>query len=225
VACGAKLVPHAKFCPECGTPVAGGGGGARAQTGARPDRLPWIIAGVAGLALIAVVVVVVGRGAPTAAPAPEAAPAAGGSGMVDLTTMTPREIADRLFNRVMTAKEQGDTATVNFFAPKLLTTFHDISPLSIDDRLHIALVALAMEDAAAATAQADTIARERRTHLFAAAVRAQAADLRGDRAAARAAYRAFLDAYDAERARNLPEYGQHEALLAQVREAAQAAVR
>jgi hypothetical protein len=221
--CGASLSARAKFCPECGTVVAARAPGTASLTAAG-QRLPWIVAGTAILALLTLVVVLVSRRPPASAATAGGGPfSAAAPATTDITQLTPQEQADRLFNRVMRAIEAGDTAQLQFFGPMTLQAYANIAPLDADQRLHVGLIQLALGAAAGAAAEADTIARQSRTHLFASALRARAADQRGDQAAARAAYRAFLDAYDAERAKNLPEYGQHETLLTETREAARRA--
>jgi hypothetical protein len=218
--CGAKLSGRAKFCGECGTPVAGA---ARGVSGAarplpRGDRVAWYVAGVAVLALLVVVVVVVGRkSAAPAAPAgsPERA-------TTDLSTMSPREQADRLFNRIMTLHEAGKTDSVNFFAPMALQAYAGLgSELDADARLHLGLVLLAIAQPDAAAAQGDTILRRSRTHLFGWLLEGQAALTAGDSASARRAFRAFLQNYQSERAKNLPEYAEHTQMLQETRDEAE----
>src|SRR5688500_9066362 len=109
--CAAPLVSGARFCTNCGTPVGNpsGGGG----------NLPWIIAGLALAGLIGVLAWPgIDRVAQPDAQADGRVPIqqmntdggeAGQSGPGPLTG-TPREQADRLFNRIMTERESGDTA-------------------------------------------------------------------------------------------------------------------
>jgi hypothetical protein len=229
--CGAKLAPRAKFCPDCGTPVAPQAARPGLPAGAVPTpaagmgaKLPWIIAAVAAFALIAVVIVVVSR-----RPAAGGASAAGtgtapfnpSAATTDISQMTPRQAADRLFDRVMRASSSGDSQQVQFFGPMTLQAYTSVTPLDADARLHLGLVDLALGNGGGAAAEADTIARESRTHLFALALRAQAAERQGNQAAARTAYKAFLDNYDRERAKNLPEYREHETFLTDLRSTAQ----
>jgi hypothetical protein len=214
----------AKFCPECGF-AAGGGpvrGGVATTAGGLAEKMPWIIAGVAVLALLAVVIVVVGRreGGPAAGGAPFAQGGDPTRGTTDISQMSPREAADRLFNRVMTAAEGGDTAQVTFFGPMTIQAYRNAAPLDIDARLHVGMVYLILKDPAGAAAEADSIARSSRTHLFGAILRARAAEAQGNAAAERQAYTQMLDNWDTERAKNLEEYGQHEAVLTQARAAA-----
>ena len=219
--CGAKLSARARFCPECGTPVAGARA-ARGGSGVAPNqRAAWIVAGVCLVALLVTVVVVVSR---RAAAAPAAAGAAAGSGepaTTDLTQMPPSEQASRLFDRVMRAEEGGDTAQVTFFAPMAIQAYQMLGAnLGPDERLHVGLLDIAVKDPAGATAQADTILRTSRTHLYGLLLRARVAQATGDAAAERRALQAFATAYDAERAKNLPEYAEHNQLLLETRDLA-----
>jgi hypothetical protein len=216
--CGAKLSARAKFCPECGTPA---GGGAAARPLVAPNqRAAWIVAGVCVVALIVTIVVVVARRAPTAA-GEAAAPAGAGAGApatTDLSQMTPAEQATRLFDRVMRAQESGDTAQVTFFAPMAVQAYQMLgADLDPDARLHVGLLQLAAKNPAGARAQADTLLRGSHTHLYGLLLKARAAEAMGDAATARSALQAFVANYDAERAKNLPEYAEHNQLLLETR--------
>ncbi len=222
---------RARFCPECGFAAApgtvrtGSAPGVAAAGPAGPAGLmPWIVAGVAVLALLATIIVVLTR-QPAGGAAAEAAAAPFAPGQratTDISNMTPREQADRLFNRVMQANTSGDTAQVQFFGPMAINAYDMIGPLDADARLHLGMVQLALGNPAAAQAQADSLARGARTHLFGPLLRVRAAEARADAAAARQAYRDLLANWDAERAKRLPEYDQHDADLQQLRTAAQA---
>jgi hypothetical protein len=170
------------------------------------------------MALIVTIVVVVARRAPTAAAEASAAGAAGAPATTDLSQMSPAEQATRLFDRVMRAQESGDTGQVNFFAPMAVQAYQmlggDIDP---DARLHVGLLQLAAKNPAGARAQADTLLRGSRTHLYGLLLKARAADATGDAATARAAMQSFVTNYDAERAKNLPEYAEHDQLLLETR--------
>jgi hypothetical protein len=204
--CGAKLTGRGRFCADCGAATGQAGG---ALSG---DRTPWIVAGVAVVALVVTLVVVVARGG---APTQQAASAPGTAGAIpDLAQMSPREAADRLFDHVARAESNGDTAQVAQFAPMALQAYATLgAALDSDSRLHIGLIHLAVRNAAGATAQADTILRGSRTHLYGLLLKVRAAEVSGDAAGARRALRAFSAAYQAERAKSLPEYDMHNQLL------------
>jgi hypothetical protein len=213
--CGERLSPRSKFCPACGTPVSRPalGGVAPAQ------RSAWIVAGVSLVALIVTIVVVVARRAPTTGPVGDAG--AGEEATTDLSQMSPEEQASRLFDRVMRAEDAGDTAQVTFFGPMAIQAYQMLGAnLDADMRLHVGLLDLAVHDPAGAAAQADTILQGSRTHLYGLLLRARIAQATGDAAAERRALQAFAAAYDAERAKNLPEYAEHDQLLIETREQA-----
>lgn len=212
-ACGAKLSARAKFCPDCGKTVAAGG--AAAGPVMQPSLLPWIVAGVAIVIAAAAVIIAVTRQPGTAASAAANAPfAGGGTGAApDISSMTPREQADRLFNRVMESSTAGDTGRIAFFGPMAINAYANIAPLDVDARLHVGMIQLVMGNAAAALAQADSIGREAPAHLFGPLLKARAAEQAGNDALRRTAYRDLLARWDAERAKNLTEYQQHDADL------------
>lgn len=228
-ACGNPLPRGARFCNQCGASAAP----ATAPAGP-PSPLPWIVAGVALAALVAALVIprLGGRGQPAAEPpfAPAAAaPASAGQGenpgAVDLSSMTPREAADRLFNRVMTAVSTGDTAQALRFLPMAVMAYQRVDSLDADGRYHLGALYLTGGQWAQARAQADTLLAASPTHLFGLFVAAQAESGRGDQAAARALYRRFLQAYDAELARKLPEYEEHSQGLPAMKAQAEQEVR
>ncbi len=230
--CGGENPARAKFCADCGSPM-GAGAGAGTPAGAPRATDPvrkWFVAGTVVLAVQTAAIILALRRPVAGAPASQAsqteagtAGAAGTGGMTDLSSMTPREAADRLFDRVMRASEAGDTGQVAFFGPMAVQAYGNVTPLDADARLHIGMIQLTIGAAAAARAQADSITRTDRTHLFGSLLKARAALARNDRAAAQTAWREFLANYDAERAKGLPEYDQHTTMLVQARQEAQTA--
>ena len=219
--CGATLSARARFCPECGAPA--GRGAVAAQPLIAPNqRAAWIVAGVCVVALLVTIVVVVAR-KPTAAQGEAGAPPAGAGApaTTDLSQMSPAEQATRLFDRVMRAQESGDTAQVTFFAPMAVQAYQMLGGnLDPDARLHVGLLQLAAKNPAGARAEADTLLRGSRTHLYGLLLKARAAEATGDAATARSALQAFVANYDAERAKNLPEYAEHNQLLLETRDQA-----
>lgn len=214
--CGAKLSPRSKFCPECGAP--GGAAG-----GIRPaDRTAWTVAGVSLVALVVVVVVMVARsGPPTQADAGTEAASTAGVGTTDLAQLSPKEQADRLFDRVMRESEAGEQDSVRIFAPMAIQAHQMLgAALDADGRLHLGLIYLAISEAAAARAQADTILRGAPAHLYGLVLRIRVAEAARDAAATQRALRAYAAAYASERAKNLPEYAQHANLLVETKDLA-----
>lgn len=205
--CGAKLAGGARFCHRCGATVVGG----EAAPGAPgvASRLPWA---VAGLALVALVALLVGQsiggrnagGATGAGGTPlGAAPAP------DISSMSPQEQADRLFNRVMQLSSDGKLDSARLFAPMAMTSIEALTPATPHTRYDLGLVALVANQNAVAAAQADTILRESPKHLLGLILAARAAEARRDDAGQRAFEKRLLDAEAAESARGLPEYIDH----------------
>ncbi|HEX8691326.1 MAG TPA: zinc ribbon domain-containing protein [Longimicrobium sp.] len=224
--CGAPLPKGARFCNECGASVSAAEGARTAAAGPRDWRqwLPWGVAGAAFLALLLVLVIPRGRSrpeqtvqaapqpAPFAQPAPGAAAApapVGDPSGVDLSSMTPREAADRLFNRVMTAAAQGDTAQARQFLPMAVAAYTRAAPLDADGHYHVALLHLFAGNYPAVRQEATVLLTSSGSHLFGLYTAAQAAEGEGKRDEAVTLYRRFLAAYDSERAKELPEYEEH----------------
>jgi uncharacterized membrane-anchored protein len=139
--------------------------------------------------------------------------------------MTPRDAADRLFNRVMTAVSTGDSAQAQQFLPMAVGAYQRVDSLDADGRYHVAALHLVGRDFAGARAQADSILAAQPTHLFGLYTAAQASAAMGDTAAARGFYARFLASYDAELARRLPEYEEHGQGLPLMKQEATQAVR
>ena len=110
-------------CPNCGQQAAGrfcSNCGVSLTVQVTPERtsaktvVPWVAVGVAAGALVVALSVFVGRDSP---PSPFLSAGSTLSQAPDLSKMTPREAADRLFNRIMTAAERGDTQEALRFVP------------------------------------------------------------------------------------------------------------
>jgi hypothetical protein len=173
-----------------------------------------------GVAVIAVVLALVWS---NATPTPTAAaPATGDPTAIDLSTMTPRERFDRLYDRVMRAAESGDEATVTQFSPMALAAYAQLDAVDADARYHAAMIRMHTGDPAGATALADTIRAEAPDHLFSFVIHATLARQRGDQARLQAEYAGFLERYDDELAAQRPEYALHQFILDQVRDQARA---
>jgi Double zinc ribbon len=217
--CGAELRAGARFCHLCGVPL---GQGQR-----RPGRLggAWIVAGVTAVA------VVVGIGArmmsdtrPTL-PAPRAA-AATTMSPPDISRMTPRERADRLFERIMIAEEQGFQDTVDFFTPMALQAYEMVGALDADARYHVGLIQGLQGNVGAVRAQVDSIRQVDPNHLLASMLEYTLHRLTGDSVGINASYRSFLRDYQGEIGTDKQEYQAHRSAIdAFRREAMQATSR
>jgi hypothetical protein len=217
--CHAALSAQARFCHRCGHPVAGG---ARSP---RSERTAWLVAGVLCLLLVGGIVYKVSGGAP-AAPVPDmantgadprergTAPAEELQGRApDISTMTPRERFDRLFNRIMQAGERNDSLEVRRFTPMALGAYQQLDEHDIDARYHAAVLHLGAGDFAPAYALADSILGESPHHLFGYIIRGTAAGFQGDAAARDRAEREFLRNYPAEMAAKRVEYLEHKPVI------------
>jgi hypothetical protein len=206
--CGTTLNTGAKFCHNCGASIHGG----RATASGGSMLLRW---GMPALAFVALVVLSAVRfGTRATAPEPDGGVPldAGAIRAPDISSMTPDERADRLFNRVMRLSSEGKADSAAFFGPMALGALEAL-PMDAHRRYDLGLVALVTGDAARAAAQADTILRQRPTHLLGLSLAVRAAAARGGQGAGREFQRRLLAAEAGEMARPLPEYTDHAADL------------
>jgi hypothetical protein len=130
--------------------------------------------------------------------------------------MSPRERFDRLYNRVMRAAEQGDSATVTRFSPMAFLAYQQLDSVDADERYHAAVLRLHVQgDKAGALRLADTIATTNPRHLFVFLIRGTAARLVNNEPLVRQANAAFLAAWDDEMKAGRPEYKDHQVMLEQ----------
>lgn len=230
--CATALTPGARFCHRCGLAA----GATSAPAAARPDRVasvaPWAVAFVALLALAAMAA---GRnfnaakgstidGSANALPqaalgeaAPAAGPAApfsngGGGRPPNLANMSPREIADRLFDRVMLMASQGKADSAAFFATMAIQNYESMGALDLDLRYDMGRVAEVAGRRDVVTAQADTILQQNPTHLLGLVLAAKGAALASDATGLRTYQQRLLAAIRAgERDRPIDEYKRHSA--------------
>jgi hypothetical protein len=217
--CGAALPAGARFCPTCGRSP--GGGPPRGT--AAPDRLPWTVAGIALAGLLAVLLFTLVRQAPARSPDVASAPAADvgpAESPPDLSTMSPRERFNRLYNRIMRGAESGDEATVSRFTPMALMAYAQLDTIDADARFHAALLRVHTGDAAAARALGDTVLQQTPGHLFGYVILGTVARWQKDDDALRKAYTGFLQHYDAEMKAGREEYTEHTTSLNDFRQAA-----
>lgn len=225
-ACGTSVSAGARFCATCGTSVAARAEGGPAAPGAvRTPATPmpsWLYLGGGAVAVAAVLWLVWPRGPePTSVDQPVAVNngnvPAGNPAAIDLSTMTPREQFDRLYNRVMTAAENGDEGTVAQFAPMALGAYAQLLPgdMDADARYHAAMIRMHTDDPAGAAALADTIRAEAASHLFSYVIHGTLARQRKDAARLLEEQRGFMQHYDAEMAAKRTEYEHHAFILNQ----------
>jgi Double zinc ribbon len=218
--CAAPLTAGARFCHRCGTP-AGTSGSSRGGLG---NAMPWAVAAIALVALIALVAgqrfgarptgtsdVLDGANAQgsTTITAPGADPAAAPPRAPDISQMTPAQRAERLYDRIMREAEAGNTENVRTFLPMAQAAYEMIAPLNLDQRYDLGRIGEVSGDATLTRAQADTILRERPTHLLGLILGAKAARMAGDETRARQLDTRLVSAEARERTAALPEYLLH----------------
>lgn len=223
--CDTEVKPGSRVCHECGESLAAQV--APAQWNAQTIA-PWVAIGIAAVALLVALVSWFDRSDGAAAPAPfslpmtSTAPAPGQS--VDLASLSPREAADRLFNRVMIANENGNTAEALKFAPMAMQAYDGLGTLDNDARYHVALIHMTTGDIDGARVQIEMLRKSVPNHLLGLMLERQIAERGGKKDTAARAYKDFLAAYDAEIAKGRAEYQDHRSSLDRFREAAQASM-
>lgn len=194
--------------------------------------LPWAVAGIAFLALFAMLA---GRGfnarrgsaldAPANAlpnptldaPAMGGAAGAGSPGVVrapDISSMTPQQLADRLFDRIMRLADEGKRDSVQFFAPMGVQAYQMVRdqqgrPFDADQRYDMGRIALVAGAFPLARAQADTILQQHPDHLLGLLLAGEVAQATGNASAAREYAARFRAARAPQLAKGLPEYARH----------------
>jgi hypothetical protein len=213
--CGTKLDAGARFCTRCGQPA----------TGQRSTlSLPWLIAGAAMIVAIIVLLLPVIRGtSPAATPSAPFAGQTSGGGQPPPLSGTPRQQADRLFNRIMEEQSAGNLDQARFFTPMAIQTYQAAEPLDADGIYHLSLIHAVAGDYDAAIAAANRILQQiSPTHLLGLAALAEASTATGDTAAAFTAWSTFLENLESERAKGLSEYNDHTPILETYEETARA---
>ena len=104
----------------------------------------------------------------------------------ELAAMTPREAADRLFERVMREHESENFERAAFFIGMALQAYDAVPPgdVDVDLRFHVGLLSLISADSVAAREGAEAILAEEPGHLLGLLLASRAAEFAGDAAAA-----------------------------------------
>ena len=223
--CNAALQPGSNFCTQCGAAV-------RERAAASGSITPWIVAGAALVLLIAVIILPsISRNRDKAdndgrvpISQMQGVPSVGGNDAQTTGTPnpgqlsgTPREQADRLFNRIMTAKENGDTTNAKFFLPMGIQAYEMVQDIDADGLYHLSLLQDFGGDYASARETAERILKSDPTHLLALAAAANASAHAGDKPAARKYAQQFLSAYDTEIKKSKEEYRDHEKIFPEMK--------
>jgi hypothetical protein len=247
--CGSSLVPGARFCNECGAGVgaspdptpppppatptsgaarsAGGRGPApRGPSGAEPtggsSSLGWWVAGAMMVLIMVVLALPILRPEEPAAPAAGAAAGGMPTATTDISSMTPMEAADALYNRVMRAASADDTAQVQMFLPMAIDAHVLAEPLTADGAFHLSSLQRmgARNEEALQTAQQALEADP--DHLLLLYSGAMAAQALGQDQVAREYAARMLEAWDREIGSAKEEYESHSGMMADIRAFAEA---
>ena len=215
--CNAKLTPGARFCTQCGTRTGLKGG----------NNAPWYVAGAGLIALIVILLVPIIRGEQNVTPSRPVAPMESGAPSADVGGMPElsgnmRENADRLFNRVMQARETGDTARAKFFVPMAVQAYQSSGDLDADGWYHLSVLQTFGGNPAGGRQSAEQVLKTSPTHILALSAAATAAIAQKDDAAARQYYQKLASSIATERTKPLPEYQDHAQLLNDIEKEANA---
>ena len=127
----------------------------------------------------------------------------------DISSLSPQERADRLYNRVMSLATQGKADSVQFFAPMALIAYQMLAPLNADQRYDMGRIAEVAGAIPVAQAQADSILRQSPNHLLGLILAARLATLAGDSTQLHSFERRLLAAEKSETAAKREEYLRH----------------
>ena len=204
------------------------------------NTLPWAVAAIAFLTLFAMLaskgfnsrrgsavdapmnalpnptVDVGAAGAAGSPDAPFASSAAPGARAPDISNLSPTDIANRLFDRVMRLNDEGKADSVAFFAPMAVQAYQMVEseqghPLDADQRFDVGRIGEVAGALQIARAQADTILQQHPDHLLGLLLAAQAAKLSGNTSELNEYKATFERVKKRELAKNLPEYKRHRA--------------
>ncbi|MBT5428519.1 MAG: c-type cytochrome [Rhodospirillaceae bacterium] len=127
----------------------------------------------------------------------------------DLSKMTPREAADRLFNRVMAASERGNINEARRFAPMAVQAYELIENINLDGLFHLGLMNLIMENKKDVMSFAERIKNKIPNHLLALFLEYKVAVLLQDARQKNEIGRIFLKSYPEEIKIDREEYVAH----------------
>ncbi len=141
---------------------------------------------------------------------------AGGVRAPDISQLSPTDIANRLFDRIMRLNDQGKADSVAFFAPMAVQAYQMVEqeqghPLDADQRFDVGRIGEVAGALQIARAQADTILQQHPDNLLGLLLAGQAAKLSGNTSALNEYKAKFTSVKSRELAKNLPEYKRHRA--------------
>lgn len=241
--CGAPLGAAASGSPTAGAPRSGSGGGAgraaagHGRVGAQAaassgggGQLGWWMAGTMLVFLLAVVAYPIlvpqqsreQNPGPTGGAQSQLAPSEfGNAGAVDLSSMTPVEAANQLFNRVMTVSEAGQSDQVQFFLPMAIAAYEQAEPLDADGLYHLSTLQRMSGDPESALGTAERILEDNPTHIFGLSEAGEALLAAGDTARAREYFAGVLENWAEELGTTRDEYALHTQTMPGIRQRAE----
>ena len=123
--------------------------------------------------------------------------------------MSPREAADRLFNRVMIADEQGRSPEVAQFAPMAIAAYDRLETMDLDAIYHVGLIQAASGDVEAAAEAIERLRAVVPNHLLATLLDYRLAIDANDQSKAERLVQRFKSHFEDEIEIDRPEYQHH----------------
>ncbi len=216
--CALEVPSSARFCQGCGVSLDPRSASKRRS----PKTIAMFAAAALGIvAALAAAVAVLDRDK-IAAPGPALfpAPGVGSAPTVDLSTLTPREAADRLFNRIMMASERGDRGEAMRFVPMALAAYARLETLDADAYFHLGRIHAVAGDLDHTRQQISRLKGLVPSHLLGLILEHALAKRSGDEDAASRVTAAFAAAYDTEIEAGRREYADHRKAIEKFRAAA-----
>lgn len=215
MSCGEGNKTSARYCQGCGRSlVSGGWFDAQSMTVIGASLMTLL---ALGLLFSSVIDLGADDESPAAATSARTSSTSAGQ-PPDLSSMTPREAADRLFNRVMMADEQGNADEVEQFAPMAVAAYDRVEGLDLDAIYHIGLISAAAGDSEKAWEVVERLRAVVPEHLLASLLEHRLALEESDQAKAEQAIERFKAAYDDEIKVDRREYRDHERQIDQFRQ-------
>jgi tetratricopeptide (TPR) repeat protein len=121
----------------------------------------------------------------------------------------------------MQERESGNAEKAAFFLPMAISAYQQAGELDADGLYHLSILLTAKGEFAEAQKTAERILSSNPDHLLGLAAAADAAAQAGDSTTARKYYQQFLQKFDAEKAKPLPEYIDHTRILPDYRQTAE----
>ena len=206
--CGAAIRHGLRFCPSCGVSLAGAG----------PSRNRRRVRLVGAGALMVLIPTVIGYWKMTddrywLPPLPSEGVPQATTAKTDLTSITPRTAADRLFDRVMRAVVAADVAEVRDFLPMAVAAYGRVDSLGSDGAFHLSTLLRVGRDYHAALMVSQSALEEDPDHVLVLSEAALGALALGDSGAAQSYSRHLLTVYTVQVGRDIDDYLQHRDIL------------